>query len=388
MKIIAFYPGEYPNGFAPMSYRLHYYLKALQSEGVEVEIVMPSEKEKESGVFEGVHYSFVLATKQTRFNKLKVANEYATICGSLAQKCDVLFTTSRENLFLNHIQKTVHENGGKIVVELNENPYSACARRTDTQLSLFIQRQYFLNKVLTKVDGIIVISQPLHDLVLKHKNNDAQVIKIPILTGYKEINRKNHEQTIPYILHAGALSETKDGVKAMIQAFALAHKKLNGKLKFVFTSKIGFPILLSWIDNFIKKNQLKDFIEFKGLVSKEKLDELYTNCALAIVNKPSNAQNDYNFPTKLTELLPREIPVIISNTGELKNYFRNNENAFIIEADNVPQIEEKIVYCITHPIETQQIAKKGKLISQQYFYYMNYTEQLFDFFKKVAVHKA
>lgn len=46
---------------------------------------------------------------------------------------------------------------------------------------------------------------------------------------------------IPYLLHAGALSEQKDGIMAMLQGYAVARERLGGKLRFVFTYKVGFP---------------------------------------------------------------------------------------------------------------------------------------------------
>ena len=384
MKIIAFFPGVYPNGFSAMSYRLHYYMKALQSKGVEVEIVMPADKDTISGIFEDIPYSFVKATKLTRFNRKLVTNEYASICGDLASRCDVLFTTYLGNNQLNKTANLVHKAGGKIAIEINENPHSIFASRLDTSLGLFIQRQKFLKSTLKNADGIITISQALTDLISAHKNPDAIVMKVPILTGSKELEREKTYTGIPYILHAGALSEQKDGVKAMLKAFALAHKTLDGNLKFIFTNKVGFPSLLKWIDKFIAEYKLENFVEFKGMVPLSELEKLYTNCALAIVNKPSNAQNDYNFPTKLTELLPREIPVIVSRTGELKKYFIDNENAYVVEADDVEQITDKIIYIQSHPEEVKRVTQNGKLLAEKEFYYLNHADQLYHFFEQMA----
>ena len=359
-------------------------MKALQSKEVEVEIVMPADKDFISGIFEDIPYSYVKATKQTRFNRKLVTNEYANICGDLASRCDVLFTTYLGNSQLNKTAKLVHKAGGKIAIEINENPHSIFASRLDTSLGLFIQRQKFLKSTLKNADGIITISQALTDLISAHKNPNAIVINVPILTGSKELKREKTYTGIPYILHAGALSEQKDGVKAMLKAFAIAHKRLNGNLKFIFTNKMGFPSLLKWIDKFIAENKLENFVEFKGMVPLFELEKLYTNCTLAIVNKPSNAQNDYNFPTKLTELLPREIPLIVSRTGELKNYFIDNENAYVVEADDVEQIADKITYIQSHPEEVKRITSNGRLIAEKEFYYLNHADNLQYFFAQIA----
>ena len=185
MKIIAFYNGDYPNGSSPMSYRLHYYLQALQHKGVEVEIVMPSCSDKTKGVFEGVPYSFVKVSILTRFNKNLVRNEFAEICGSLSKNCDILFTTITENSFLKKIINKVHENGGKLAFELNENPYSFKTSRLDFEFSRNYARHYFLNKLLPKIDGIIVISKALDVLVSKYKSKNTVIAKIPILSDIK-----------------------------------------------------------------------------------------------------------------------------------------------------------------------------------------------------------
>lgn len=379
MKIIAFYPSVYPNGFSPMSYRLHYYMKALQSRGVEVEVVTVVENDEKNGIYDDIPFKQLKVSRRTRYNRHQTNKEYATICAKLAKECDVVFTT----IYSSSVLSSVHKNGAKIAIEINENPHSIFASRLDTNLGLFIQRQRFLKFTLKKVDGIITISELLTDLISKHKNNKAVVLKTPILTGTKELKREKKYTGIPFILHAGALSEQKDGVKAMFQAFAKAHKKLNGNLKFILTNKVGFPSLLKWIDRFIAENDLENFVEFKGMIPLEELNILYNDCALAIVNKPSNAQNDYNFPTKLTEILPREIPLIVSETGELAHFFVDGENGFVVEADNVDEIADKIIYIQTNPDEVKMVTCNGRFMAEKEFFYLNHADNLKDFFIQV-----
>lgn len=385
MKIIAFSISEYPNGFSPMSYRLHYYMKALQSKGAEVEIVIASTEKKEDGIHEGIPYSFVkVINKRSIFNERKVVKEFSSIFFDLAKRSDVVFTSEDTNYSIRELTKSVHAAGGKIVIELSENPYSIKGGRRNIKLLMYLNRKLFLNRTLPKVDGVITISHTLSDLVEKYKGKNVSFVRVPILSGKPEIIKHKNYTGVPYILHAGALSEQKDGIKAMLESFSIAHKRLGGNLRFIFTCKTGFPSLLAWIDNFIQKNGLKEDIEFKGLIPKEELNELYNNCSLAIVNKPSNFQNDYNFPTKLTELLPREIPVIISRTGELTHYFLDNVNAYMVNANNVEQMADKIVYIITCPEEAAKVAHNGKCLAENEFHYQNHADKLSDFFEKIV----
>ena len=383
MIIKVFYAGEYPNGFTPMSYRLHYYMKALLSYNVDIEIVMPTSKQKVRGEFEGIPYSFVKTIKQTRFNKRKVSKKYAQICRDLAKRCDIVFVIScNSNYCIKLITKVVHKEGKKIVVEINENPYSSIGSRSDFLFILNIKQKIFLKYRVPEFDGVIVISSPLLKLISLYKNANAQIIRIPILADVKTIANNQEEQGyhIPYILHAGSLNDRKDGIIAVLQAFALAHKKLNGNIKFILTSKIAVPRLLSKINSIIKKKSLQNSVEFKGIIPKEELDKLRNGCALAIVNKPSNTQNDYNFPTKLSELLSSEVPIILSKTGEMSKFFIDNENAYLVEANNVVEIANKIEQIIKYPDEAKRIAKNGRILAEKEFYYLNYAKSLYSFF--------
>lgn len=125
-------------------------------------------------------------------------------------------------------------------------------------------------------------------------------------------------------------------------------------------------------------------MRFTGIVDRQTLEELRRNCALCIVNKPSNAQNDYNFPTKLTELLPEGVPLIVSRTGEPARYFRDGENAHVVEANDAEQIADRIVRILGHPEETARITRGGQLLNREAFYYLNHAPALADFFRRVA----
>jgi glycosyltransferase involved in cell wall biosynthesis len=384
MKIAAYTSSIHIDLITPMANRLQNYMMALKSSGADVKIVMPSFEQTGSGIFRSISYSFEkIHINSKRFRIIKLNKAYTSIIQNVARENDIIFTSEDSITSISRQIRTVHNTGAKIVIELNENPYSVPGSRKDLRLLLKIKQKYFLNNILPEVDGIITISRALYDLALKHKGPTTEVIRIPILTPEKRIYRNLNYKGIPFILHAGSLSESKDGIQAMLQGFLLAHKKLDGKLKFIFTSQMGFPKLLTWIRKFIAENNLEKFIEFKGLIPKNELEKLYNTCSLVIVNKPSNPQNDYNFPTKLTEILPREIPLIITNTGELKYYFIDNENSFVVAPNDYNEIANKIIKIIMNPNNTLRITNNARIMAEREFYYENYSEKLFQFFTRV-----
>jgi glycosyltransferase involved in cell wall biosynthesis len=313
---------------------------------------------------------------------------YIQTIKELSKQFDVVFTSLANDSWLKKYAEAVRDVKGKIVFEMNENPHSIVASRRDLKIVLALKRWFFLNFSLKNVDGFIVISRSLEDLFLKHKSNNTLIIRVPILaTNRLLINSNRSKLNLKYIFHAGSLSEQKDGIKAMFTAFHIAKQKLKIELKLYLAFKTGLPKLLKWINSFVDNNNLKSDVVFTGLLVGEQLDEYYDKCSLAIINKPVNIQNDYNFSTKLTELIPRGIPLIISKTGEHNYYFKHNYNCYLVEPDNQEEIAEGIVKIINNPEYSEMITKNALQLIDSDFYYLNHASNLFDFFMKVKLNE-
>jgi glycosyltransferase involved in cell wall biosynthesis len=377
MRINALSTSAYPPEHSPMAHRLHCYLLALKESGQNVKVYFFDEK-RITGEFEGIPYESI-DFKYTNhiINSPRNLQRLQEILFPIIKECDIFFHSEDRISNILAIQKVAKSCNTKTIVELNEFPYGFKIRRLDFYLFRLLKQLLFFQYVIGKVGGVIVISKSLELLTRKYNKN---VIKIPVLTKHFEIKRFPSNSHIPFILHAGALSENKDGIKVVLEAFNIAQKQLNGNLHLIFTIKKGLPSLLRWIDDFTIKNQLNDKIFFKGVLCHEDLNQLYNDCSLAILNKPNNIQNRNNFPTKLTELLPRKIPVIVSNTGELKEYFKNKINSLVVRDNDKDAIAKAIIQLICNHNLKENLSNKALLLSQRVFYYKNYVQQLSDFF--------
>jgi len=384
LKVAAFFKSKYPEGSSPMELRLHLYMAALQSEGAEVVIFVPSETIINEQVWDHVKYKYLLVDDLSNFSNLKIQQYYSNLIKEYLNGYDVIFTClDDDNNILQYI-KAVNSFGGKLVMEMNENPYSIIGSRKDFKFILFLKRWYFLNIVSPKVHGFIVISRNLEKLFNKYKVNQTQIIRIPVLaanfpTKLNRIPKTDHH----YILHAGSLSEQKDGVKAMLTAFKIAKSKLNKELFFFFTQNKGLPNLLKWINHFVSLNQFENSIVFKGILSPKELEKLYEGCDLAIINKPHNSQNDFNFSSKIPELIQRKIPLIISKTKEHEFYFSHDYNCFLVEPNDYEAIANGIVKILTDYNYASTISENACKLIESDFYFLNHKKTLFDFFNKV-----
>ena len=391
MRVLFLFNGVYPEGMA-MSNRLHLYAKGLLANGVQVDVVIPCDKRSlTSGSNEGIKFSTIKnpIIFQNYFlrqiNSIYAAFFYAQYCFRATKNYSVLFIAGFGWFSMLLIIAGVHFGKAKVVIEINENPYSPEGGRLDTIWIRKIRRQLMLHLPVKFVDGFIVISESLEKLMQKHKRRYAEIIRIPILIENKsELKISLKDLKHPFILHAGALSETKDGVIAMFNAFSKACKQLTPPLRFVLTLRVMQPGLLHKIESIINTNGLKDRIIFKGQLSKKELDDLRNSCTLSIINKPSNWQNDYNFPTKLGELMLAGIPVIASPTGEMGKYLKDNETAFIVPANDIDAIAEKIIFIVNNPDIANRVGQNGKNFALKKFNFLSYSNELAAFFKSLV----
>lgn len=380
---IAAYGMSFPDNSA-MSKRLAFYCKALAFRGVDLK-VYSLDNIANNGVYEGIRFEHIQAKRLLHRHYYRFFNEPLLILNfmKIATQYDVIligrlgwFTTFVLSV-LAKLAKT------KLVMELNENPRALIGGPFTPKLIKIINGWLLFNISFPRLDGFICISKSLEELVENYRRRDAIKILIPILCDFPEIKYPKDSLQFPYIFHAGSLSETKDGVIAMFEAFALASKRTSLPLKFILTTRIATRDLLSKIDKIISENGLMERVVFMGILDNEKLNVIRNNATLAIVNKPNNLQNKYNFPTKLGELLSAGVPVIASETGEMSQYLTDNQTAYLVEANNSIQIADKIIDILENQEKAKTISKKGKELALESFYYKNYSEHLYNFFSSI-----
>ena len=84
----------------------------------------------------------------------------------------------------------------------------------------------------------------------------------------------------------------------------------------------------------------------------------------------STVQDEARFPHKLGEYLASGNPVITCHVGELKNYLKHKESAFICSPNNVLEFAENMEYVANNPENAILVGEKGKLICKENFDYL------------------
>jgi len=239
-------------------------------------------------------------------------------------------------------------------------------------------------KVRTKLyDGIIVISNYLQKQFSSLIKKNTLSILIPILVDLNRFFIINHNSEIPqYIAYCGSPSGNKDGVPILIKAFSIISKKYKTIKLYILGDTPGSNVLHN-LNNLAKKLNVGHRIVFTGTVPRDKMPEYLCNASILALSRPTSFQAKGGFPTKLGEYLATGKPVVVTKVGEIPNYLKDGENAFLSEPDSAEAFAKKLDYVLSHPELAKKVGQKGKEVAQKYFNYKTQAKRIIEFIDKL-----
>lgn len=380
MKVTVYFNSSYPNGMAATN-RLHQICKGLVSNDVNVDLIITNPTENKShtinstikGFYEGVKFKYLSLTTVRKKN-IFPRKLIDCIC-HLKAYIHILFkskntdaiiiiggATTDFRILIPFIAKLSRK---RVFLEINEYPFVSQRDTLFKSLKLFL----FFKIILPAYDGFIVISDNLRIEIMRFKRKSARIIKIPILSEKPKIDEHITKPPFihPYIIHAGSLIETKDGILSSLEAFKVAREKLNYGILYIIAGDHESSPIKTKIEKFIQDNNLQNAVYFIGYKVKSELSQYYKHAHLAIVNKCRSKQNKYGFATKISEYVAFRVPLILTSVGEIKNYFKDGFNATLVEPGNIEQLSEAIIYHFRNRDKVLQMANNAfKLLDQEF----------------------
>jgi colanic acid/amylovoran biosynthesis glycosyltransferase len=221
--------------------------------------------------------------------------------------------------------------------------------------------RHFLFGILEKtacylMEGIIINSQYLHDLVSKQYNPRSRLhllykgTSIPVLPDFSHIDYKSPVQ----VLFVKA-DFTRGGLSDLITALDLL-------------PEYNFELLIAGPDFHFKKeilSQNKSYhvnIKFLGPVSQSRVQNLMQACHLFIVPSHQEALGVANL-----EALAYGIPVISTRTGGIPEVLNQGANGWMVNPGKPDELARMIQYVIKNPKERLAKQKKGYDFIRQHF---------------------
>jgi glycosyltransferase involved in cell wall biosynthesis len=392
MKIFIILEGPFPYGLAA-TIRLISYAKGLVklSKSVQVLCLKPTENESDkirnkniNGVFEGIEYQYLsgttirpASTTKRIFLYLKGVSKTLIYIRSTSrhEKVDAIFMgiSNFPVTFFFFLLSRIYKI--KFIHERSEYPFLSSSKSLIKKLKL----QIYLKVTLKLFDGLIVITSHLENYFKSKIRKNSKTMILPILVEPERFNniKKENDQLVRNITYCGSMEGNKDGVPILIDAFKIItakHKNVN----LVLIGDTNFPSFNQLVEK-IDDLQIRDKVELKGRVERDKIPQLLINATMLALARPVSIQAQGGFPTKLGEYLATGNPAIVTRVGEIPLYLKDNLNALIAEPDSAIKFAEKIDFVLSNPEKARAIGQEGKKLTQTIFNYKQQAKNLVDF---------
>lgn len=245
-------------------------------------------------------------------------------------------------------------------------------------------KAYLYEKFVDRLfDGMIFITRFLENYYKPLMRKDAKYILVPILV---EVSRfegiVSADDKGKYIAYCGDPSGNKDGVPILIEAFSRIAEKYSDLRLYIIGASHDKKVLPSLRER-ARQLQVEDRVVFTGKISPEDMPQYLCHATVLALARPTSLQAQGGFPTKLGEYLATGKPVVVTNVGEIGEFLRDGESAFIAPPNSEEAFAAKLDYVLAHPKLAQEVGLTGKEVALTNFNYKVHGKRIVNFVQKL-----
>lgn len=111
------------------------------------------------------------------------------------------------------------------------------------------------------------------------------------------------------------------------------------------------------------------------------MPRLLKNARILALARPDNLQNRNGFPTKLGEYLATGNPVVVTSIGEIPNFLKDEENAFMATPGNVQSFADALKRAYNNSEKAIAIGRNGRHLALTAFSSEEQTKVALNFIK-------
>ena len=281
----------------------------------------------------------------------------------------ILYTASFAELFYYHLLSRLFH--FKMIVQYVEFRSSLPERNT------FLKKvnDYLFDNFFYKFcDGVIAISNFLVEHS-KGKNINLPVLKLPAVCDFSENISINPYKTASYLMYCGSIvySEVIDFILDIFTALK-NDNKYEGNLILVLSGDFenDWKKIREKIEGLPNKSQ----IIIKSNISYADLLSLYKGADILMIPLRDTVQDNARFPHKVGEYSAAKRPILSTNIGELKAYFKNGVSAILANDYTVQSYLTALSTTLCSKETLDSIGKEGYKIGLKNFDYEEQALQL------------
>src|SRR6185437_6823792 len=247
------------------------------------------------------------------------------------------------------------------------------------------QKQKWINDKLydNYAPKLIDISLPISEFIINHLKKVApqkKYYKVPILAEFEKYDGTKVMQEPFYFLFSGAAAYTE-----ILQFIINSFNTLETYDIYLYLAIKGNDEELNKILEYIDKNPQKEKIKVLSTLNEKQLYHYYKNAKALLIPLRPTIQDAARFPHKIGEYLASGNPVISTNYGEIKYYFKDQDTMLIAETYDIKEFADKMNYVIKNREEAENIGKKGKEFAFKNFKYELFGKKITNFLNSISI---
>jgi glycosyltransferase involved in cell wall biosynthesis len=249
------------------------------------------------------------------------------------------------------------------------------------------RQKYFEETAFHAYDGLALMTRTLLKHYEQFVNPKPDLLHLPMTVDLERFRKKVDLLDgflTPYIAFVGVMSDAKDGVRILIEAFNIIKSEFPDlKLYLIGGWNYDTPIH----QQLIKKYGLEKKVFWKGELSRDQIPAIICNAALLALPRPDSKQAQGGFPTKLGEYLATGNPVCVTKVGEIPDYLVDEVSAFMAEPGNVDSFADAMQRALNNKEKAKAVGLNGRMVAEKYFNMDIQSKLLYNYFENI-IHTA
>lgn len=195
----------------------------------------------------------------------------------------------------------------------------------------------------------------------KWKLNADKLLLLPnVKFIVKEINWQDSntvKKKTTNIYYGGEINFQKENLQQLIIELSKVRKELKNTIFKLFIT--GYGKNTGQLSDFIKSNNISDWVSYKGFVDIEEQIKILSNSDICLVLKTDIESNKYNFPTKLLDYLYFEKLVLLTPLSPYSDFFVDKQNCLIIDKVEFSNLFKQLVWLEENPEKVKTIKENA-----------------------------